>query len=161
MRVLPIIPPFIPGVDDIGIAEIPCADPTNEKGLLTWVHPLGTMRSGSLATFARTPDHEVGGHWHEEIPNKNPEKFILLDGTMVFTFEDAYGARRIERFEANALGRKILLTIPPFIIHWVKIESPVALYQEIQQEPFRLTDNWSEADWIRLKELVLRTRVKP
>ena len=62
---------------------------------------------------------------------------------------------------AKALERKSLPTTPPFIIHWVKIESPVALYQEIQQEPFRLTDNWSEADWIRLKELVLRTRVKP
>ena len=158
MRVLPKIPLLIPSVDQITIAEIPPADPTNEKGSLTWIHPLGKIDDGSLATLVRTPKHEVGGHWHENIPNKNPEKFILLCGTMIFFFEDARGALLVKKLEATLFGCKILLTIPPFIMHWVSIESDVAIFQEVQQEPFRLTDNWGQGDWVRFKELVLSSR---
>ncbi len=154
---LPAIPSHLPTVNEIAVEEIPPADAT-EKGSLTWIYPLGEIDGGSLATFVRTPHHVVGGHWHENIPNKNPERFILLHGTMIFTFEDAFGGRRVEHLETVALGKKILLTIPPYIMHWVEIRYPVALYQEIQQEPFRLTDNRALDDWFRFKEAVATLR---
>ena len=65
-----------------------------------------------------------------------------------------------ERLETTMLGRKILLTIPPFIMHWVTIESEFSLLQEVQQEPFRLIDNWSHAEWIRFKEIVTASKVE-
>ena len=161
VRVLPTIPQHLPTVDQIDIRDLRPSDPTTEKGALTWNYPLGQINGGSLATLVRTPHHEVGGHWHEAVPNKDPERFILLSGTMVFTFEDAGGTRRVERLETTMLGRKILLTIPPFIMHWVKVESDVALFQEVQQEPFQLTDNWSPADWTRFTNAAATSKAKP
>jgi hypothetical protein len=98
---------------------------------------------------------EVGNHFHPRLPNKDPERFLLLIGRIKFWFKDLFGDIREDVVDADADG-PTEIEIPPYILHRLTVLTATAWFLEQQRIPFRPADNYSPADFQHLRELLKR-----
>jgi len=99
----------------------------------------------------RFASDEVGNHFHPRMPNKDPERFLLISGTVKFWFEDVHGLNRTMDLDADISG-PVEVIIPPYLIHGIIVQSPVAWFLEQQAESFDPAANYSREEFNLLKE---------
>jgi hypothetical protein len=152
MRVAPIIGE-VPSVRDIRLRSLDADDPSTPKGARTWnlLHPANAT-AGRTMIACREQGEPVGNHFHIRTVDKDPETFLLIVGVIRFWFKDLHGAVREILMDADALG-PLLIEIPPYILHSVRIESPTAWYLEQQSEAYSTDKTYTAAEF-DLLELV-------
>src|SRR5690242_3832878 len=143
-------PPIIGKVSCVSEIRIRCLPPDDigsPKGANTWnwLFPDG-VSAGRTMIARRFAADEVGNHFHSRIPNKDPETFLLIMGTIQYYFKDAYGDIREEILDADALG-PIEIEIPPYILHKLTILTQTAWFLEQQRTAFSPKDNYSSAEF--------------
>lgn len=96
-------------IDKVNTRALVPANPSNDRGLRTWKWGLTTV-------YFRQQGEVFGGHFHEGIdPSKDPEKFLLLTGTVEVSLEDQEGHNR--SFVLAAGSGPVELAIPPRVLH--------------------------------------------
>jgi dTDP-4-dehydrorhamnose 3,5-epimerase-like enzyme len=96
---------------------------------------------------------EVGNHFHPRIPNKDPERFLLIVGRMRVWFKDVFGDVREEVVDADVQG-PTQIEIPPYILHRFIVLTETAWFLEQQRTAFRPEDNYTPPEFSHLSKLV-------
>jgi hypothetical protein len=141
-----------PRVQEVVVSSLKPANPATPKGARTWIleFPKGDISGGRTMVAQRFNDEDVGHHWHPRCPSKDPEIHLFTFGRLVFHVQDLAGAERSIHLDTNKHGPAMVLT-PPYILHWVQVESDQIWFLEQQSTAFDLAMNRSIAEFEELR----------
>lgn len=159
--------PIIGDIENLGrvsqVKLLPMApdDRTSPKGSRTWNYIYqadAKAGEGRHMMALRVRGEQVGNHFHPRVTNKDPERFLLRDGWIEFWFEDLFGHKRVEPIHLDIRKNPpMVLIIPPYILHGIRVMGDVAIYDEIQTGPFNPEHNYDDKEFQHLREHLVET----
>ena len=142
----------IPTIKEIVSHPFPADNPSIPKGANTWNLPyLPDAIDGRTMIARRFNDDIVGNHFHPCIPGKNPERFLLIMGSVVFWFDDLFGDHLEISLDADRLG-PLEVHVPPYVLHGLEVVSSVAWFIEQQIGKFDPLICFSREEFVLLKD---------
>lgn len=150
LRLAPLIG-HVGGVSSVVVKSHPCENPGTPKGSRTWNIVASSdmlANQGRVLIASRLRGEEVGNHFHPRVKNKDPERFFFLDGRIQFWFADAFGEKREETIMSDLRhGGPVMVELPPYILHGVRVLSEAAVFLELQEGPFEIAHNYTAEEF--------------
>ena len=129
-----------PRIESVRVHLLDPVNSATEKGKRTWSWlKESTDSSVQVIIGKRNKDELMGNHFHVPKPFKDPEQFILLSGSVLFTWKDAYGG--ILEKELHSTDGIYEVKTPAYIYHSVLPLTDQILFLEYQSLTSDLTNS--------------------